>query len=148
WGARAYLLILALALVGGAGCRSTGDSGSQFASVQIQGNTPGQIGDVTVEVFQEHGYKVKREDLVSFCCERHSTSMENFAYGDWVSDERVICRVKARIVAVAERTYRLQCQAYMVQGNGSVVEDEIKISPLRSGQYQKLLDEVGRRLNP
>ena len=141
------LLVVCLCGVLASGCKTTNKPESaRFASVEIRGNTPGQIHDMAVEVFREHGYKVTNDKLTRFYCEKEGSQMSNIAYGNWVGDVPVWVRVKVAIEDVVESTYRLQCHAYMVRDRGGSTEEEIEISNMRSGPYRKLLEEVARRL--
>ncbi|HWH71456.1 MAG TPA: hypothetical protein VNT26_18920, partial [Candidatus Sulfotelmatobacter sp.] len=138
-------------LGGGAGCKSSSPvvdthAAAPFAAVEIRGNTPGQISKMAEAVFREHGYLVIRADLTSLVFEKKGSKLSNFAYGNWMSDSSVWVRVKASIVPVAEAEYRLQCTAYDVQDRGVAIEEESKMSHLRSRPYQQLLEEVARRL--
>ena len=141
-----YLIIyLTLVLTGVVGCRSTQatDSGG-FASVIIPGNTPGQIRDAAVEVFGSHGYSAARKDPSKLVFEKEGSGMNNFAYGNWLSDSKVWIRVKAAVVPVGEMSARLECRAYLVRDRASATEEELPVSRLHRGQYQKLLDEVAK----
>ncbi len=131
----------------GAGCRSTAKPESaRFASVEIHGNTPGQIRDVAVAVFQEKDYKLAQPGLNSFVFEKEGSQLRNLAYGNWIGDTPIWIRVKASIVPVEEATFRLECHAFMLRGKAETTEEEIPISNFHSGPYQKLLDEVAKRL--
>src|SRR5437868_4638504 len=62
------------------GCRSTGkQNAGGFASVVIQGNTPGQIRKATFEVFSEHGYKVADARAPNPIFEKQASRIENAA---------------------------------------------------------------------
>jgi len=127
------------------GCQSTGKPASaRFASVEIQGNTPGQIRDMTTQVFTEHQYHASHSNMDSMVFEKEGTGWNNVAYGNWTG-EGVWERVKASIVPVSEGKFRLQCNAYMVRDKGGTTEEEIKLSSLKSHRYQKLLNEVSQR---
>jgi hypothetical protein len=55
--------------------------------------------------------------------------------------------VKAEIVELGEGSNRLQCQTYMVRNAGdSFFEEETRLTNMRSGPYQKLLNEVAQRM--
>jgi hypothetical protein len=144
-----YLLahfLLALGLLSTA-CQSTDKPASaSFASVVITGNTPGQIGDTASDVFREDGYKVAQRDPNHLVFEKEGTRMDNFAYGSWMGDTPVWIRVKGSVVPAGEMTFRLQCTAYMVRDIWSSTEEEVALGGLHRGPYQKLLDEVARRL--
>src|SRR5882672_1290000 len=141
------LLAVSLCGLAVAGCRSAGKGQApQFAAVEIEGNTPGQIRDVATEVFRSHGFRVAQAGLARMVFEKEGTGMDNAAYGDWMGG-KVWIRVKASIIAVSDRNFRLECNAYTVQDKGVAgLEQEIKLSKFRRGRYQKLLDEVASRL--
>jgi len=128
------------------GCRSTDKPAEgRFASVEIEGNTPGQIHNVAVEVFERDGYQVANKGLDTMVFEKEATKWGNFAYGDWGGDAPVWVRVKASIVAAGERRFRLQCHAFMVRDRGGATEEEIAC--YRSAPYQKLMNEVAQLLH-
>lgn len=135
-----------------AGCHSTDKpppkpASAQFASVELQGNTPGQISQMAMAVFQENGFKVALATPNQLVFEKEGTAWNNLAYGNWESDQPIWVRVKASIVYVSEASYRLECHAFLVRDKGKeVFEEEIKVRNINSGRYQKLLDEVARRL--
>jgi hypothetical protein len=131
------------------GCSSTGKpSSARFASVEIQGNTPGQIRDATIEVFRANGYSVTHAKLDQMVFEIKGGGWSNFAYGNWSDDKGVWVRVKASIVPVSEETFRLQCHAYMIRDRNGSTEEEIALTNLQSHSYQKLMNEVAARFHP
>lgn len=126
-------------------CRSTGDpTGKSIASVVITGSTPGQIRDVAVDVFSENGYKVAGSSPDHIVFEKQGGGMSRFAYGDWMGGE-VWIRVKAAIVQVHERSFRLQCSVFMVRDIGTATEEEVALTRIHEHSFQKMLDEVGNR---
>lgn len=144
---RLWLLVGWLLGIITVGCRSTDKPASaRFASVELQGNTPGQISLVIEEVFRENGYQVTRPAPDKLLCEKKDSAWNNLVYGSWVYNTPVWLRVKVSIVPVAEARFRLECHAYEVQDRGAHMEDELAISTLRSHPYQKLLNEVAKRL--
>lgn len=140
----AALLALAGGLLISCGCHTT-SSPASFASVVIAGNTPGQIRDAAVEVFIVNGYTVTRNDPDNLVFEKKASRMSNFAYGSWMGDEPVWTRVKAAVVPLGDMKCRLQCRAYLVRDRGGATEEEITVSKLHKGQYQKLLDDVASK---
>jgi hypothetical protein len=128
------------------GCATTEKAPKPFAAVTITGNTPGQILDATTEVFQANGYKASATAPGKLLFEKQAGGMSNFAYGSWLSDDRVWIRVKILVLPAGEMKFRLQCSAFMVRDRGGSTEEEIALSRLRRGSYQKLLDEVALRL--
>jgi hypothetical protein len=139
------LLAVCLCVLFGSGCRSTKPDDARFASVEIKGNTPGQISEIAVEVFQDNGYLVASAKPAELIFEKKASGWNNFAYGNWT--EPVWVRVTAAIVPVSDITFRLQCHAALLRDRGDLTEEEIKVSNLRSHPYQKLLNEVANRLS-
>jgi hypothetical protein len=130
-----------------AGCSSPEQgSSSGFAAVTIKGNTPGQISEAAIAVFTEAGYRVVVPGRTRLVFEKEGSSMNNLAYGSWMDETPVWVRVRASILPAGEATHRLECRAWMVRDHGSRLEDEVKVSPMARGTYQKLLEEVARRL--
>ena len=41
---------------------------------------------------------------------------------------------------------RLQCQAYIARDAGDLLEDEVRLTSLRSAPYQSLLNKVKKQL--
>jgi hypothetical protein len=140
------IALLAMVCVAGAGCHSTGQPASSFASTTISGNTPGQIRNAAMAVFREDGYRASQLDPGAMIFEKEGTKMNEIAYGNWLGDIPVWVRVKASVVSYGEMTYRLQCQAFMVRDRGTGAEEELALSGLHRGPYQKLLDKVAQRL--
>jgi len=130
-----------------AGCRSTGKVHSdEFASVELHGHPIEQVRDVTAQVFHDHGYKVTQKGWTSLVFEKEGSTMNNLAYGNWMGSG-IGLRVKATIHDLSPGECRLECEAFLVRNRDEPVEDEIKVSKLHRRPYQKLLDEVARRLS-
>jgi hypothetical protein len=131
----------------GSGCRTAGkQSSGGFASVVIEGNTPGQIRHVTIEVFSDHGYKIADERATNPVFEKKGSRIDNAAYGNWTGSP-VWIRVRVSIVPAGEATFRLQCKAVLLRDRGQpAFEEEIKLRNFQAGPYRKLLDEVAARL--
>ena len=129
------------------GCKTSDTPASSgFAAVEIQGNTPGQISEMAIQVFEEAGYLTAMPGRTRLVFEKEGSSMNNVAYGNWIGDTPVWVRVKVSVVHVSETRYRLECQAFMVRDRASTTEEEIKLSSVRRSTYQKLLEETARRL--
>jgi len=132
-----------------AGCASSGKPASaRFASVVIHGNTPGQIGNVAIEVFRVNGYEAVQTGLTSLVFEKEAKGLSNFTYGNWANETPLFSRVRVRIVPVDEGTFRIECQAYMVRDRRSSIEEEIKLSSLKRHPFQAMMDKVAQRLRP
>jgi hypothetical protein len=120
-------------------------SESRLAAVELKGNTPGQIAEATIEVFRANGYKAFMKNFTNLVFEKKASRMDDIAYGDWMGDEPMWVRVKASILPIGEARFRLQCNAFLVRDKNGSTEEELRVK-YRSGPYQKLLNEVARRL--
>ena len=139
----ASVVFLIGCLIGIFGCQSTDPAGSpHLASVLISGNTPGQIRDAAIDIFRQNGYQTVQTDSARFVFEKQGSGMNNLAYGNWLGDTPIWIRVKATIVPAGEMTFRLQCSACLVRDLGSASEEELPLSKVHKGKYQKLLEQV------
>ena len=138
---------LLLSCVAVAGCHSTPEAQEGIlSSVVLRGNTPGQIAQVTTEVFRKHDYEVSEAGLNRLMFEKKGSAMNSLAYGSWFPDEPVWVRVRASIVPTGEQTFRLQCSGWLVKDRGGATEEEIKIRHMHHRPYDELLGEVAARL--
>ncbi len=142
------LLLLSALLV--AGCGMGKPAGASFASVIIPGKTPEEICKTTGSVFQEDGYKILALTPASMIFMKEATRGQSMAYSGVVNTSYgavTMVRVKAELVDLGNGSQRLQCQASMVRNAGdSFFEDESRLTNLRSGPYQSLLNKVAKRL--
>ena len=132
--------------LGAAGCSLTGKSGTGgSAMVELHGNTPGQIRDVTVQVFRENGYLVAATNPAAMMFQKTATGMDVIAYGSWL--DKVWVRVEASIVSVpeAEAAFRLQCRVRLIRDPGAM-EEVVPHANIKSAPYQEILNEVAKRL--
>lgn len=141
------LLVCALSLVG---CSSWNSPAfASFASVNITGHTAEQICDTATAVFRENGYSGSAVDEQHLVFTREGTRMETIACDGLVAAQdgkSTLVRVRVELVDLGPDIYRLQCQTYMVIKAGHPFEEEARLFNIRSGPYQKLLDEVAQRL--
>jgi hypothetical protein len=129
------------------GCRSPGKpDAARFASVPIHGHTVDKVRDATAQVFHADGFKVLKQGWANLTLEKEGSSMNNIAYGNWMGSG-IWVRAKVTIVDIAPDECRLDCEAFLVRNRGESVEEEIKINKLHSHHYQKLLEEVAKRLS-
>ena len=115
---------------------------TRFAAVEIHGNTPGQVREVTEEVFRANGYQLAEVGHSQMTFEKPGTKMNNIAYGNWISETPIWIRVQVAIVPTGEAACLVHCQAWYLRDKGGATEEQIQLSKLRRGPYQKLLDEV------
>jgi hypothetical protein len=144
------IAFIALSAVLGAGCRSSQPTSASFASVVIPGKTPEEICRTTAAVFQEDGYQAAVVSPGKMVFQKEGSRGQSLAYGGVVDTHEgavTLVRVRAQLVDLGAKGYRLQAQAYMVRNaNDSFMEDESALLNIRSGPYQKLLDKVADRL--
>jgi hypothetical protein len=133
-----------------AGCGLGKPAGASFASVIIPGKTPEEICKTTGSVFQADGYKIMALTPSNMIFMKEATRGQSMAYNGVVNTSYgavTMVRVKAELVDLGNGSQRLQCQASMVRNAGdSFFEDESRLTNLRSGPYQSLLDKVAKRL--
>jgi hypothetical protein len=132
------------------GCHLGQPASASFASVLISGKTPAQINDTTVAVFKENGYLASLSDQ-GWTFEKEGTRGQTLAYDGLVSAHYgavTLVRVRVKVVAAGNDAQRLQCQAYMVtDATDPLMIHEVRLANYRSGPYQKILDEVAKRLS-
>ncbi len=126
-----------------------------FASVTITNTTYVDVQAVTIQVFRAAGYKLTSIDTNSdmMVFDKEGTHGQNFAYNsvfDMDSGQAITDRVKTVLRNdLGDSTFLLCCQAYIVQdANGTLSPNEMQVSNMRSGPYQKILDEIAHQLNP
>jgi hypothetical protein len=144
--------LFCLLLAGVTGCASWSKPNSaSFASVEITNSTPQAIRAATIAVFQEADFGAFHgPDGYSWVFEREATRGESLAYNGVVATHYgsiTLNRVRTRLLDRGNGSFRLSCQAYIVTDATSFMGGhENPLSNMRSGPYQKLLDEVVERL--
>ena len=138
-------------LLSGAGCSSVGGAASgSFASVTIQNHSPAEIADATAKVFGADGYMAgpsRAGQLVFQKLASRATTLSQSGLYATQQGAQTVNRVKVEIVPLSGgSSYRLQCQAYIVRDAGAMLEDEVRLTSLRSGPYQSLLNKVKKQL--
>jgi hypothetical protein len=144
------LLTLLCAVLVSGGCSLGKPASASFASVVIANRSVEQIQQTTTAVFQGDGYSAFPGSGNTLVFDREGTRANNLAYNGLVGTHygaQTIVRVRTDIVDLGGGSFRLQCQAFMVRNaNDSFFEEEQRLANFRSGPYQKLLDEVAKRL--
>jgi hypothetical protein len=129
------------------GCHSTEKPESKpYASVVVQGNTPGQIAAAATEVLHENGYSPVQVEPPNLVYEKRGNRWAQIKYGSAIDDTPIFVRVKVAIVPAGEAQFRLDAHAYYVWDKGGPTEQEITSNLPRSGPIQKMLEEIVRRL--
>lgn len=143
-GVVALVLLCSCSLLS-SGCRSDKSGTGSMASVVVHNVDPGAVRGATIDVFESDGYKLARRDKESMVFEKKASSMTNLAYGNWM-ESQVWSRVTVFVEPMSESVVRVRCSGYAVRDKGGATEEQLKT--YRRGPYQKLMDEVARRLSP
>ncbi len=141
------LIFLAASVLG---CRLSEPSSASFASVEIREKPTEVIEEVTRDVFAEEGFRFRGGGSGALVFQKEGSQGDAIVYQGLIGaheGERTDIRVRVRLVELGEEAIRLQCQAYMVKNAGdSFFEDEVRLTNLRAGPYQKILREIASRL--
>jgi hypothetical protein len=141
-------LVLALAVTG---CRSVGGPASaSFASVTIPNRSAGEIATATAQVFGADGYRGGMRGSGQMVFEKEASRATTLSREGLVATQsgaRTVNRVRVEIVPLSGgSSCRLECQAYIVRDAGDLLEDEVRLTSLRSAPYQSLLNKVKKQL--
>ncbi len=139
-------LLLVFLLV--TGCKSAHEpGGSSHASVQIKGKSLAEIQQTTVAVFQDDAYRLTASRPDVFIFDRPGSRSDTVKWGGLLAGETVVMRVKVAFRELGPQTWLLQADAYAVRNAGDpFFEDPTRTLILNRSPYQKLLDEVAKRL--
>ena len=149
-GSPRYCLLGLCLLLAASGCQSPHSStpSTRLASVIIKDRSMAQIESATQGVFLGHAYQVARPGSADLVFEKEGTSMNTLMYGDWTPG-KVWVRVKVYLRQLGSpNEILLECDAFMVNDHGDTrFEEEHKLSKMRRGTYQDLLEEVKKRVS-
>jgi hypothetical protein len=139
--------LLTLSLTGLLGCQSANDPGSMsHASVQIKGHSVADIQQTATAVFREEGYAQAVATPAEMVFERPGSRRDALKWGGFAG-AGVTMRVKVRLTHMLDGDYLLEANAYAVQNsNDPFFQTESRNIMLNHRPYQKLLDEVAKRL--
>lgn len=143
---RRLLVPLLLALLA-CGCRTGGEPGSSsLASVRIEGFTRDRIQATAKDVFTSEGYTLASSTPAEMVFQRKGTRGDAFKYGGWFN-VGVTLRVKVRFSYAGQGADLLEADVRAVRDAGDpMAEDESRILLPSRSRYQRLLDEVRKRL--
>jgi hypothetical protein len=143
-----FLALLALLFAGLPGCRSATQPGStSHAVVQINGHALEEIQATAAGVFGENGYSETSRNSQSMTFQRPGSRREAAKYGGW-SGEGVTMRVKVAFTPLAGGHYMVQADAFAERNSSDpFFREENRALMLNRRPYQKLLDEVEKRLS-
>ena len=139
--------LLPLGLAGLLGCQSAKQPGSMsHASVQVKGHPLEDIRLTTTAVFREAGYSLAAASPEEMVFDRPGSRRDAAKWGGW-SGEGVTMRVKVRLSSMLDGAQLLQADAFAVQNSDDeFFRTERRNIVLNRRPYQKLLDEVAKRL--
>jgi hypothetical protein len=141
-----YFLALGLGFCGLCGCKTDPrPAAARFASVELQGHTPREIAAAAIDVFRDQGYRLAHKSTFGLVFEQQGSNLNNLAYGSWIGDQPVWQRVTVDVIALSEGRYRVQCHVVLVRDRSGPTEEELNVR-FRSGPFQKMMDEIARRL--
>ena len=138
-------------LLSGAGCGSLGGAASgTFASVTIENHSPEEIAVAAAKVFGSDGYMDGPSRAGQLVFQKQASRATTFSREGLYATQQgaqTVNRVKLEVVPLSGGSAcRLQCQAYIVRDAGALLEDEVRLTSLRSGPYQSLLNQVKKQL--
>jgi hypothetical protein len=138
--------LLALSLTVLLGCRATEPGSMSHASVQIQGRSRTHRRQTLAVFFGEERYGLAMATEEEMVCERPGSRGDALKWGGW-SGNGVTMRVKVQLTRLAGDARLLQADAYAVQNSeDAFFQTESRNILLNRHPYQKLLDEVAKRL--
>jgi hypothetical protein len=147
--AKPYFLLslLTLSLPGLVGCQSANQPGSaSHASVQIKGHSLAEIQQAATAVFGEAGYaRTLGGEANEMVFERPGSRRDALKWGGW-EGKGVTMRVKVWFTQSVPGTYLLQADAYAIDNADTSFPTERRNLLLNRRPYQKLLDDVAKRL--
>ncbi|HXI50084.1 MAG TPA: hypothetical protein VNH84_01205 [Candidatus Saccharimonadales bacterium] len=141
-------LLFALAV---AGCSSfSGPGSASFASVIITNHTPTEIHDAAAKVFRADGYEAYETSPNKLLFEKEASRFTTMSREGLIATQngaRTMERVYSELISLGGGAYRLQCEVFMVSNaEESFMENEVRMTNIRSGPYQSLLDKVAKQL--
>lgn len=113
--------------------------------VTIEGVYREQVISACTEVLREHDYRFSKSRGSVYLYEKPGTTMDFLAWGGFSSDQEVVIRLAVSIRELGN-AQEVEAQPFIVLRPGEHMEEARKISRLKTGKYQKLLDEVKDRV--
>ncbi len=129
-----------------AGCSTLSldmETSGTVPEVEIEGAFFEEIVDGCHEVLPKEGYKFvgQRGSCVIF--EKRASTMDYLAWGGWsTSEDELVERLRLNVREVGSDSFQLECQPFFVTDAGGHMEEARKISRLKSGKFQRLLEDV------
>lgn len=113
--------------------------------VSIDGVYREQVISACTEVLREHDYRFSKSLGAVYLYEKPGSKMDFLAWGGFSTDEEIVIRLAVAIRDLGS-SQEVEAQPYIVLRPGEHMEEARKISRLKTGKYQKLLNEVKERV--
>ncbi len=113
-------------------------------NVTIEGVYQEQVVSACSDVLKDHGYRFSTSRGSSYLYEKPGSRMDFLAWGGFSTDQEVVVRVAVHIRKLGD-AYEVECQPYIVIRPGEHLEDARKMTRMKTGKYQKLLNEIKER---
>ena len=140
------LLFIGLLTLSFPGLSDSQSAGTSHATVEIRGRPVAVIQQTATAVFRDHAYALTKATSEEMAFERPGTRRDALKWGGW-SGAGVTMRVKVRLSETLGGGHLLQADAYAVQNSDDpFFQSESRNILLNRRPYQKLLDEVAKRL--
>jgi hypothetical protein len=115
-----------------------------MATVDVNGTTLQKLEAALQKVFVEgEGYSFVNSGELTYVFERPAGRMKDLSYGGLVSEgttERAIVQIEKK----SDTSFRLECNAQMVQGGDPFFEDSTEVLRVFGKEYQRILRRVQR----
>jgi hypothetical protein len=146
-----WAAVLLAAVLFAGGCSSMDKPASaSFASVIIINQTPDNIRQAVIAVFQDNGYQMIQQSDETMVFQREATRGETIDYAGFASaqqGEHVVMRVRVNIQPKNPNAYWVECKAYAVcNPDQPVFENTTALFNFQSKPYQKLMDQVAQKV--
>jgi hypothetical protein len=134
-------------------CKSTkpktGPGADSLASIEVQGHTALEVARAVSETFKAAGYEaipLQQNDDLRMQFEKPAGTGQSILYSDW-SFKPIWFRVRIRFIKTDAGSYVVTCNVWRVNERGDPhFEEEHKLSGMKRGPYQDLLDQAKAKL--
>jgi len=135
------------------GCKSTkpktGPGADSLASTEVQGHTALEVARAVSETFKAAGYEaipLPQNDELRMQFEKPAGTGASILYSDW-SFKEIWYRVRIKFIKTDAGSYVVTCNVWRVNERGSAhFEEEHRLSGMKRGPYQDLLDQAKAKL--
>ncbi len=136
-------LVLSFGLAGCSTLSLDMEKSGTLPTVEIEGVFFEEIVDACNEVLPQHGYEFVRQRGTRLMYEKRASTMDYLAWGGWSTNEdELIERLSVNLREMGADSFELECQPYFVTDAGGHMEEARKISRMKRGKFQRLLEEV------